>query len=130
MDACERFGLDSEGLEKAWRLCEPKDKVVKFGGGFYCGLVEVEGKDPLYVFNAFFMSMRSKFVGEANSIYYFSVEWDPATLSWADFRGNLLGPTDPNEAPEESIRGTILKKWEEFKLPGVPNKGDNGVHAR
>lgn len=129
MDACERFGLDAEGLEKAWRKCEPADKVVKFGGGFYCGFVEVEGKPPLYVFNAFFMSMRSKFVGEANSIYYFSVEWDPAALSWADFRGNLLGPTDPNEAPADSIRGTILAKWEEFKLPGVPNKGDNGVHA-
>jgi len=115
MDACERFGLDANGLEAAWRKCEPADKVVKFGGGFYCGLVHVEGKDPLYVFNAFFMSMRSKFVGEANSIYYYSVEWDPATLSWADFRGNLLGPTDPNEAPVDSIRGTILAKWEEVR---------------
>jgi hypothetical protein len=30
--------------------------LVKFGGGFYCGLI-----DGLYVFNGFFMSMRSKF---------------------------------------------------------------------
>jgi len=129
MDACERWSVNSQELEVLWRACEPAGKVVKFGGGFYCGLVDgPEGKPPLYVFNAFFMSMRSKFVGD-NSIYYFSVDWDPKDLSWSDFRNTLLGPTDPNDAPESSIRGTILKKYEEFGLKSQPNKGDNGVHA-
>jgi hypothetical protein len=59
MQACERFEVDADGLEKAWRKCEPKNKVVKFGGGFYCGLVEMENKVPLYVFNAFFMVSSS-----------------------------------------------------------------------
>jgi hypothetical protein len=72
MQACDRFGVDPDGLEKAWRECEPNNKVVKFGGGFYCGLVEVKDKDPLYVFNAFFMSMRSKFIGDASIHYYVS----------------------------------------------------------
>lgn len=70
MQACERFGLDADGLEEVWRACEPNGKVIKFGGGFYCGWVQVEGKEPLYVFNAFFMGMRSRFIGDA-SIHYF-----------------------------------------------------------
>ena len=38
-------------------------KLVKFGGGFYCGLIESKGKPSLYVFNGFFMSMRSSISG-------------------------------------------------------------------
>jgi len=49
MDACAKWECDADTLEAAWRACEPAGKVVKFGGGFYCGLVEMEGKDPLYV---------------------------------------------------------------------------------
>ena len=50
--------------------------MVKFGGGFYCGLIE-----GLYVFNGFFMSMRSKFTAPGLSIHYYVVEWDSAALS-------------------------------------------------
>lgn len=125
MDACERFGVDASALNEAWGKAE---KVVKFGGGFYCGLVSVEGK-ALYVFNAFFMSMRSKFVGEGTSIHCYEVQWDPTALSWSDFRNELLGPTDPAEAPATSIRRTILETYKELGLKDVPNKGDNGVHA-
>merc|ERR1712167_132128 len=80
---------------------------IKFGGGFYCGLVEIEGKPSIYAFNGFFMSMRNKFTAPGLSIYYYSVEWDSDALPWADFRGKVLGPTDAAEA----------------------NVGDNGVHA-
>ena len=71
---------------------------MKFGGGFYCGLIEIEGKDSVYIFNGFFMSMRSKFTKPGTHIYYYSVEWDAATLSWADFRGKGLGPTILNRS--------------------------------
>jgi hypothetical protein len=124
MDACKEFGCDAAGLNEAWQ----KAKVVKFGGGFYCGLVSKNDKD-LYVFNAFFMTMRGKFVGAGTSIHCFEVEWKPSTLSWADFRGKLLGPTDPAEGPEGCIRKIILDTYESLGLKDVPNKGDNGVHA-
>jgi hypothetical protein len=126
MDACERFGVDAAGLNDAWGKAT---KVVKFGGGFYCGLVTVGDKAPLYVFNAFFMSMRSKFVGKDDSIHCYVVEFSADKLSWEDFRGKVLGPTDPAEAPEGSIRRTILDTYKELDLTSVPNKGDNGVHA-
>eukprot|EP01126_Amoeba_proteus_P005019 TRINITY_DN11656_c1_g1_i3.p1 TRINITY_DN11656_c1_g1~~TRINITY_DN11656_c1_g1_i3.p1 ORF type:complete len:149 (-),score=34.71 TRINITY_DN11656_c1_g1_i3:37-483(-) len=75
------------------------------------------------------MSMRAKFVTPGTSIHFYSVEFSPEALSWKDFRGKVLGPTDPAEAPEDSLRGTILKNWETLGLKHVPNVGDNGVHA-
>ena len=75
------------------------------------------------------MSMRDRFTKPGGSIHFFSVEWDPATLAWADFRGKLLGPTNPAAAPADSIRGTILAQWEALGLASEPNTGDNGVHA-
>jgi hypothetical protein len=124
MEACEQFGCTPAELDAAWGLA----KVVKFGGGFYCGLVSMKEKS-LYVFNAFFMAMRSKFVGEGSGIHSYEVQWDPKDLSWEKFRGELLGPTDPAAAPEGSIRKTILDNYKDLGLESVPNKGDNGVHA-
>ena len=57
--------MDADGLDTLWSKC----KKVKFGGGFYCGVIEVEGKKPIYVFNAFFMTMRSKFVTPGEYLY-------------------------------------------------------------
>jgi len=128
LDACKEFGCDADALAAGWAESKKADKLVKFGGGFYCGLMKMADKE-LYVFNAFFMSMRSGFTAPGKSIHYYTVEWDPAKLSWEDFRGKLLGPTDPADAPKDSLRGKMLATWEELGLPGKPNTGDNGVHA-
>mmetsp|Transcript_154210 Transcript_154210/g.287492 ORF Transcript_154210/g.287492 Transcript_154210/m.287492 type:complete len:319 (-) Transcript_154210:279-1235(-) len=128
MQACNIFGISAEELEVEWRKCEPAGTVVKFGGGFYCGKMIVKDK-TLYVFNAFFMAMRSKFTAPGCSIYYFSVSWNPGDLPWSQFRGSILGPTDPAAAPAGSIRNQILQQWSELGLKSAPNKGDNGVHA-
>lgn len=98
--------------------------LVKFGGGFYCAKI-----DDLYIFNGFFMEMRNKYVAPGAAIHYFLAEWDPLDLSWTDFRGLVLGPTDPTTAPEDSLRGQIYTKWKDLGLELEPNVGDNGVHA-
>eukprot|EP01052_Picozoa_sp_SAG31_P011915 SAG31_NODE_686_length_12815_cov_5.367175_8_plen_771_part_00 len=129
MDACEKLGLDAEQMDAEWGKCKKAKKLIKFGGGFYCGLIEIEGKEPIYVFNGFFMQMRTEFTKPGLSITYFVVEWSADTLPWADFRGKLLGPTDPAEAPADSARGMILAQWKELGLTEEPNTGLNGVHA-
>lgn len=86
LEACKRFGCTPEELNDAWQNAK---KVVKFGGGFYCGQVSVKGKPELYVFNAFFMTMRSKFVGPGVSIHCYTIEWDPSKLSWDAFRNQV-----------------------------------------
>merc|ERR1711990_1174199 len=129
MDGCADLGLSADEMDAQWGICKKAKKLIKFGGGFYCGLIEVAGKEPIYVFNGFFMSMRSKFTAPGLSIYYYTVEWGQDKMSWADFRGKVLGPTDPTEAPADSLRGLIFKDWEALKLKAVPDVGDNGVHA-
>ena len=75
------------------------------------------------------MSMRAKFVAPGTSIHYYVVDFDPIQLSWSDFRGKVLGPTNPADAPEGALRGLIMKDWKALGLKEVPNTGDNGVHA-
>mmetsp|Transcript_49107 Transcript_49107/g.90017 ORF Transcript_49107/g.90017 Transcript_49107/m.90017 type:complete len:332 (+) Transcript_49107:74-1069(+) len=128
LDACKEFGCNADELASAWGGAKKAGKLVKFGGGFYCGLVSMKGKE-LYVFNGFFMTMRSAFTAPGKSIHWYTVEWEPSKLSWEDFRGKVLGPTDPADAPKDSLRGEILEKWQDLGLPGKPNTGDNGVHA-
>jgi len=127
-DACEKMGIDADEINTMWGECKKNKNLVKLGGGFYCGKLEKDGK-TWYVFNGFFMSMRSGFVKEGASIYYYVVEWDPKDLAWADFRGKVLGPTDPADAPKDSLRGGALAAWEELGLPSQPNTGENCVHA-
>jgi len=128
LDGCKELGVDANGMAEAWNKAKDAKKLVKLGGGFYCGLCEANGKE-LYIFNGFFMSMRSKFTDPSAEIYYFSVEWDSKVLSWADFRGKVLGPTDPAQAPADSLRGLIYANWEKYGLKSQPNTGDNGMHA-
>jgi hypothetical protein len=125
LDACKHLGIDASALDAAWG----PSKKVKFGGGFYCGLVSIPGKEPIYVFNGFFMEMRSKFVLPGTSIHYYVVEFDPSKLSWSDFRGKVLGPTNPADAPAGSLRGLLYQNWANHDLKYKPNTGDNGVHA-
>jgi nucleoside diphosphate kinase len=79
--------------------------------------------------NGFFMSMRNKFTAPGLSIYYYVVEWQESACSWGNFRGSVLGPTDPVEAPAGSLRGQIYSQWKALGLAAEPDVGDNGVHA-
>jgi hypothetical protein len=123
MQACQRLNISSDDLDKKWAAAKKAKKLVKFGGGFYCGDI-----DGLYVFNGFFMSMRAKFTGDAK-IHYFKTEFSADDLKWEDFRGKVLGPTDPAEAPADSIRGLVAANWKSLGLSAPCNVGDNGVHA-
>jgi len=129
LDACKKLDADADEMAKLWADCKKNNKLVKLGGGFYAGLVEKSGKDPIYVFNGFFMSMRNAFTAPGRSIHWYTVEWDPDTLSWEDFRGKVLGPTDPKDGPPGSLRRKVYDDWKALGLPGQPNVGDNGVHA-
>merc|ERR1711957_574404 len=98
--------------------------LIKFGGGFYCAKI-----GDIFVINGFYMDMRKAFTTPGTCIYYFETQWTSSRLSWEDFRGKVLGGTDPAKAAPFSLRNTIFKEWESLKLKSVPNTGDNGVHA-
>ena len=96
-----------------WGKAKKDKKLIKFGGGFYCASLLCE-EDQIYAFNGFFISMRSKFVAEGVSIYCHLVDWKSSACTWEDFRGKVLGPTDPEAAPTDSLRGAILAQWEDM----------------
>lgn len=126
--ASERLGVDALGLENAWRVLRKDENLVKLGGGFYVGnLSDDNGK--FFVVNAFYLNMRAVFTTPPAAIHWFNVSWPSSRLSWADFRGKVLGATDPSAAPDGSIRKAILDSWQELGLPEQPNTGLNGVHA-
>ena len=82
----------------------------------------------MYVINGFYTAMRDKYIA-GKGIYYYVVAWDPEVFSWAHFRGELIGATDPTTAAPASIRGKMLKTWEDLNLDKAPDVGDNGIHA-
>jgi len=123
-DACTKLNIDSVALDAKWSTLNKGVNLIKFGGGFYAGQV-----DGIFVINGFYMQMRSAFTTPPASITYFTVEWPADTLSWEDFRGKVLGATDPKTAAEGSARRAILDQWQSLGLASEPNTGDNGVHA-
>jgi hypothetical protein len=125
VDAQRELGVDVAGLNTLWL----QTSLVKFGGGFYCGEIKRESGPSIFTFNAFFMTMRGKFVAPDASIHYYVVEFDPDKLSWKDFRGSVLGPTDCSKAPETSLRGKMFREWQSLDLKAEPNVSDNCVHA-
>jgi len=96
-------------------------------------LSRIQAAEPagehIFVINGFYMAMREKYTKPGEKIHYYLVEWDPAKLSWEDFRGKVLGATDPATAADGSLRKTIFAQWKSLGLKSEPNVGDNGVHA-
>ena len=45
MQACAKLGITADEMDSQWGICKKAKKLVKFGGGFYCGLIEIEGKE-------------------------------------------------------------------------------------
>eukprot|EP00934_Nitzschia_sp_Nitz4_P003781 Nitzschia sp. Nitz4//scaffold13_size275219//54968//56180//NITZ4_000850-RA/size275219-augustus-gene-0.253-mRNA-1//-1//CDS//3329535942//3771//frame0 len=123
-DGAAKLGLDSEGLNDEWSKLTRGKNLIKFGGGFYCGKVK-----DIYIMNGFYMSMRAAYCNPGEKIKYYTVQWPSDALSWEDFRGSVLGATDPTAAPSGSIRREILEKYRALGLATKPNTGDNGVHA-
>lgn len=126
--AAERLSVDAMGLENVWRVLKKDVDLIKFGGGFYCGKLS-DANGDFFVINAFYLNMRAVYTTPPAAILWYSVQWPVAQLSWGDFRGNVLGATDPTAAPAGSIRKAILEQWEALGLAEQPNGGNNGVHG-
>lgn len=124
MDAASALNISTEDLGVRWSQLQKGADMIKFGGGFYCGRIE-----SIFVINGFYMGMRGKFTTPGSCIHWMEVEWDARMLSWADFRGRVLGITDPQQAAQGSIRKAIHDAWQMLGLEKVPDTGDNGVHA-
>lgn len=123
-EACDKLGIDPLALGELSGKTKRGESQVKFGGGFYVSKIL-----DVYVVNGFYAELRSRFTRPASCIVYYEVQWDPAALSWANFRGNVVGATNPNDAAAGSIRNLVLTQWQSLGLGWQPNTGENGIHA-
>ena len=86
-------------------------------------------QNDIYVVNGFYPANKEKYIRPDVKVHWYVVSWNERDLSWRDFRAKLVGPTNPAEAPLDSIRGTIFAEWKGLHLVSRPNTADNGIHA-
>jgi len=123
-DGASKLGVDGAGMDAKWSTLQRGKDMIKFGGGFYCGKV-----GDIFVMNGFYMAMRAAYTAPGEKIQWYTVQWPASKLSWADFRNQVLGATDPSTAAPGSVRREILEQYESLGLKSKPDTGDNGVHA-
>jgi len=83
----------------------------------------------VFVVDGFYPYLREKFVKDEAALRLFVVAFDPRDLSWAAFREEVIGATNPAKAAAGSLRAEILAKWEALGLSDAPDTTDNGVHG-
>jgi nucleoside diphosphate kinase len=124
-DALTSLGVDGLELERMWR----GGKQLKLAPGTYISCLEGTKGRQLYTVNGFYPAMRQQFVSDGAVVKYFVCEWDETTLSWQQFRQEVIGATDPEAAGPGSCRAELLQRWQDLGLPEAPTMALNGVHA-
>jgi len=143
--ALEVLAQDGKGLAAVWDKGASK---VKLASGCYVskctyamvnndegddeGVPCEEGEDgaiTVFLVNGFYGAMRQSYIEESASIYFYVVGFTSDKVTWAKFRNEIIGSTNPATAPADSIRGKGLAQWQALGMPEEPNVGNNVVHA-
>jgi Ca2+-binding EF-hand superfamily protein len=123
-EAAAKLGnLTATQLSEKWKSNSKRQKLAP---GLY---VTQFADDGIFVINGFYLLNREKFTKPGGVVSWYIVEWDESDLPWVDFRAKVVGPTDPTQAPTDSLRGIIFNDWQALGLAEQPNVSDNGVHA-
>lgn len=114
-------GIDVHQLFDLWNVQFGERKTAKIQDGLLIAYLE---ELDCYCMNAFFPAMEANFNDAKTQIDYYVVEFDPAQVSWEQFRKNSLGSTDSSKADPESFRGQLYAEYP-VEFPGR----DNFVHG-
>lgn len=110
-------GIDAHQLFDLWNAAD----VKKVQAGLLMGWLD---ELNCYCINAFYPAMEANFNHPDTCIDYLVVEFDPARVSWAQFRKEVLGATNAAKAAPESFRGQLYARYK-VDFPGR----DNFVHG-
>ena len=123
-EAMAKLGVDGVALEPMWR----SGTQCKLAPGTYVSRLAGTA-EPTYTINGFYPAMRQQFVEAGAEVRYLVCEFEEAEVSWARFRREVIGATNPAEAAAGSARAKLLARWQELGLGAEPSYGQNGVHA-
>jgi nucleoside diphosphate kinase len=122
-EAQERLGgISGIDLNELWKA----SRQVKMAPGLYAGFFADKG---WYVINGFYPGQREVFTNPDAQVILFEASFSPEKLHWEEFRSKVIGATDPTAAPESSLRGQILTRYQELGIADRPEMSRNGVHA-
>lgn len=82
-----------------------------------------------FVINGFYDDLRKQYVEDGSKVIVFLVHFNENDVSWARFRQEIIGSTNPQKAKTGSLRQQILAQWKDLGLEEEPNYSNNGVHA-
>lgn len=122
--AMKQFGLS--GTEIGAEFEKAAASRMKLAPGCYVAFLKDRN---VYVVNGFYGAMRAEYVDPRAVVTWYTVSWSEDQLSWADFRANVLGATEPTVANKSSIRAKILSAYIDMALPFVPSSGKNCMHG-
>lgn len=114
-------GVDAQQLYIDWLALFDAGKTVKLRDGLIMGFIE---EFNAYGINAFYPAMEEIFYHPETCIHYHVVEFDSSSISWKEFRREILGVTNAAQAAPESFRGTFYHDHP-VRFPGR----DNFVHG-
>ena len=112
MDGCKELDIDADEMNWQWTNAIFRKQAVKFGR-VYMALIEIEYKQPIFIFKNFLMSISANCKQHARQeIIVYSVGWDTA-LSWKDLQRQVLSPYKPEEIP---LMCEGANDWKELHL--------------
>ncbi|PWU89673.1 Flagellar Member 1 [Trypanosoma cruzi] len=115
ISAVELYGM--------WGSCT---KTMKLASGAY---VAQFLNEKVFVINGFYPYLRDTYGAQDAKVTCYLVSWPEACMTWRALREELIGSTNPGNAPPNSLRGLIRDRWQELGLQYPPTTTDNGVHA-
>ncbi len=110
-------GIDAHRLFTLWN----RAAVEKIQTGLLVGRLE---EFDCYCINAFYPAMEANFYHADTRMDYYVLEFDPAQVSWRQFRREILGATNAAQADPNSFRGKLYAEYN-VDYPGR----DNFVHG-
>ncbi len=122
-EALEKLGgISGAELNEKWK----QSPQVKLAPGLYAAYFR---DHDYFCINGFYPGQREVFTAEEAQVVLYEASFKPEDISWAAFRGELIGATDPAKAKPGSLRNVILNKWQELGLADQPEMSRNAVHA-
>mmetsp|Transcript_141091 Transcript_141091/g.367249 ORF Transcript_141091/g.367249 Transcript_141091/m.367249 type:complete len:1799 (+) Transcript_141091:59-5455(+) len=119
-----RLGVSKHELFELWS----QSSVLKLMPSLQVAHLRGPSGSACFVVNGFVPHWCDTYAHGAE-VLYFVVEFDPARLSWRQFRSEIVGATNPLKASPKSMRAQLHQHWRALGLPAAPDMLNNGVHA-